>query len=177
VREQQSGKMGTFDARFIVPDLAADSLQLKTSSVIWSSQREPLKAAVGAAEHTNRKIVQSNPLVLGEEKVVPNITRVFRRSQNLFITFDVYDAAPDPADSRQRKVAVSMSLFDQKGVKAFEAGPVHAAALAGTRPNAVPVQLQVPLKGLASGRYTCQINVIDEVGRKFAFPRSAMVVQ
>jgi hypothetical protein len=39
------------------------------------------------------------------------------------------------------------------------------------------VQLLVPLKGLAPGRYMCQINVMDEVGRKFAFPRSAMVVQ
>ncbi len=43
VRENQSGKMGPFDSRFIVPDLAADSMLLKTSSVIWSSQREPLK--------------------------------------------------------------------------------------------------------------------------------------
>jgi hypothetical protein len=39
------------------------------------------------------------------------------------------------------------------------------------------VQLLVPLKTLAPGHYTCQINVIDEVGRKFAFPRAAMVVQ
>jgi hypothetical protein len=39
------------------------------------------------------------------------------------------------------------------------------------------VQLQVPLKGLAPGRYTCQLNVIDEVGRKFAFPRQALAVQ
>ena len=178
VREQQSGKMGTFDARFVVPDLAADSLQLKTSSVIWSSQKEPLKAAVGAAEKTAKKVVASNPLILGDEKVVPNITKVFRRSQNLMIAFDVYDAVPDPTDQQhQRKVAVTMSLFNQKGAKAFEAGPIYASALAGTRPNAVPVQIQVPLKGLAPGRYTCQLNVIDEVGRKFAFPRTAMVVQ
>ena len=176
VREAQSGKMGTFDARFVVPDLAADSMTLKTSSIIWSSQREPLKAAVGEAEKIKWKKVQSNPLVVGEEKVVPNITKVFRRSQNMYISFDVYDAAPDPADARARKVAVSMSLFNQKGAKAFEAGTLHATELAATRPNAVPVQLQVPLKDLAPGRYTCQINVVDEVGRKFAFPRTAMVV-
>jgi hypothetical protein len=169
--------MGTFDARFTIPDLAADSSMLKTSSVIWSSQREPIKAAVGAAEKANKKSVASNPLVIGDEKVVPSITKVFRRGQNLSVSFDVYDAAPDPADLRARKVAVSMSLIDQKGVKAFEAGPLQATALAATRPNTVPVQLQVPLKGLAPGRYICQINVIDEIGRKFAFPRTAMVVQ
>src|ERR1700678_2983280 len=38
VRENQSGKMGTFDARFVVPDLAADFMLLKTSSVVWSNQ-------------------------------------------------------------------------------------------------------------------------------------------
>jgi VWFA-related protein len=177
VRENQSGKMGTFDYKFVVPDLAADSMQLKTSSVVWSSQKESMKAAVGAAEKTDKKTVASNPLIFGDEKMVPNITKVFRRSQNLFIAFDVYDAAPDPANGSQRKVAVSLSLFNQKGVKAFEASPVEAAGLASTRPNAVPVQIQMPLKGLAPGRYTAQLNVMDEVGRKFSFPRQPIVVQ
>jgi len=177
VRENETGKMGTFDGRFIVPDLAADSALLKTSSVIWSNQREPLKAAVGAAERTARRELAANPLILGDEKIVPNVTRLFHRGQNMYVTFDVYDAAPDPADYRKRHVAVSMSLFNQKGMKAFEASPVEATELAVSRPNAVPVQLQVPLKGLAPGRYTCQIDVVDQVGRKFAFPRSLVIVQ
>lgn len=177
VRENLSGKMGTFDTRFVIPDLAANSIALKTSSVIWSSQREPLKAAVGAAEKTAKKIVAANPLVTGQEKVVPSVTKVFRRSQNLYVSFDVYDAAPDPATPRSRNVKVSLSLFNSKGLKAFEAGPVRATDLAPTRPEAVPVQLQVPLKELAPGRYTCQINVLDEIGRKFAFPRTNMVIR
>jgi VWFA-related protein len=177
VRENQSGKMGTFDARFIVPDLAADSTLLKTSSVIWSNQRQSIKTAVGAAEHVQRRTVAANPLIVGDEKIVPNITRLFRRSQNMYISFDVYDAVPDPKDSAKRHVEVSMSLFNEKGVKAFEAAPLEASQTVSTRPNAVPVQLQVPLKGLAPGRYVCQLNVMDEVGRKFAFPRANLVVQ
>ncbi len=177
VRENHSGKMGTFESRFVIPDLSADSTMLKTSSVIWSSQREPLKAAVGAAERTNRRITAANPLVVGDEKIVPNITRLFRRSQNMYISFDVYDAAPDPKDVQARRIGVSMSLFNEKGIKAFEATPLYATQPITTRPNAVPVQLQVPLKGLAPGRYTCQINVIDEVGRRFAFPRANLVIQ
>jgi hypothetical protein len=177
VRESQSGKMGTFDTKFTVPDLAADSMTLKTSSVVWSSQRELLKAAVGQAEQTSRKIAAANPLITGEEKVVPNITKVFHRAQNMTVTFDVYDAAPDPSNLTARKVAVTMSLFNQKGQKAFEAGPITATAVASTRPNAVPVNMQIPLKTLAPGHYVCQLNVVDEVGRKFAFPRQAVVVQ
>jgi hypothetical protein len=177
VREGQSGKMGTFDARFVVPDLSADSTLLKTSSIIWSSQREPLKAVVGAAEKLQKKAVAANPLIVGNEKIVPNVTKVFRRSQNLYISFDVYDAIPDPADGRTRRVTVGMSLFNQKGVKSFETTPVKVSELVATRPNAMPVQMQASLKGLAPGRYTCQINVVDEIGRKFAFPRAAIVVQ
>ena len=177
VRENQSGKMGTFDTRFVVPDLAADSMTLKTSSVIWSGQKDLLKAAVGAAEKANQKTVDADPMILGNEKIVPSITRVFRRSQNMYIAFDVYDAAPDPAQPANRRVAVTMSLFNQKGLKAFEAGPVTATEQVSTRPNATPVQLQVPLKTVPPGNYVCQLNVVDEVGRKFAFPRANLVVQ
>jgi len=177
VRENISGRMGTFTTRFTIPDLSADTSGLKLSTVVWSSQREHIKAAVGAAEHAARKDLGANPLIVGEEKMVPNITRVFRRSQNLFVMFDVYDARPDPADKQARKVKVSMSWFNANGAKAFEVGPLNATQLASTRPEAVPVQIQVPLKDLAAGRYTCQINVVDEVGRKFAFPRTNLVLQ
>jgi hypothetical protein len=177
VRENQSGKMGTFDTRFVVPDLAADSMTLKTSSVVWSSQRELLKSAVGAAEQTSRKMAAANPLISGDEKTLPNITKVFHRAQNMYVTFDVYDAVPDPDKPDARKVAVTLSLFNQKGQKAFEAGPVTATALSDTRPNAVPLNIQVPLKTLAPGHYVCQLNVIDQVGRKFTFHRANVVVQ
>ena len=84
---------------------------------------------------------------------------------------------PIPADTKARRVKVSMSLFNHKGAKAFEVGPLEATQLASTRPEAVPVQFQIPLKDLAPGRYTCQINVVDEVGRKFAFPRTPLVIR
>jgi len=176
VRENVTGKMGTFETRFTIPDLSADTSGLKMSSIIWSSQREALKAMVGVAEKMSKKEAAANPLIVGDEKVVPNITRVFRRRQNLSVSFDVYDARPDPASPQSRRVKVSMSLFNQKGAKAFEIGPLDATQLAGTRPEAVPVKFQVPLKDLAPGRYVCQINVVDEVGRKFAFPRAPLVL-
>jgi hypothetical protein len=144
--------------------------------VIWSSQREPLKAAVGVAEKVTKKEIDANPLIVGEEKLIPNITHVFRRSQNLYVSFDVYDAQPDPANLKTRRVKVSMSLFNQKGAKAFEIGSLDEKDLVETRPETIAVKIQVPLKDLAPGRYTCQINVIDEVGRKFAFPRAPLVV-
>ena len=38
------------------------------------------------------------------------------------------------------------------------------------------MKLQIPLKDIAPGAYTCQINVVDIIGRKFAFPRAELVI-
>jgi VWFA-related protein len=177
VRENITGKMGTFDTKFTVPDLSADTSGLKLSTIIWSNQREPVTAAVGTAERFSRKEVRANPLIVGDHKVVPNITHVFRRNQSLYVNFDVYDALPDPANTKNRRVKVTLSLFSKKGVKTFEVGPIEATQLAATRPEAVPVQIEIPLKDVTRGEYVCQINVVDEVGRKFAFPRASIIVQ
>ena len=175
VRENQSGKLGTFDTRFTIPDLASETTGLKLSSVIWSAQREPMKSAVGAAEKLNAKTAEANPMVVNGEKVIPSITRVFRRDQNLYVLFDVYDPAFDLAGQGPR-LAVSMSLY-KDSAKVFETSPLKLEQMAPTRPDAVPVQFMVPLKGLAPGRYICQVNVMDEIGRKFAFPRAPLVLQ
>ena len=177
VRENVSGKMGTYVRSFIIPDLSADTSGLKLSTVVYSNQREALKAAVGGAGPANKKDLAANPLIDGDQKIMPNITHLFRRRQNLYVTFDVYDAKPDPKDAKLRHVKVSMELFNKAGAKAFEVAPLEMTQLVDTRPDTVPVKLQIPLKDLAPGEYTCQINVVDEVGRKFAFPRTQLVIQ
>ena len=177
VRENLTGKMGTFETSFTVPDLAADTSGLKTSTVIWSSQREAVTAAVGSAERFNQRLLRANPLIVGNEKVIPNITHVFRRSQSLYVNFDVYDAQPDPANARARRVKVEMSLFNNDNVKTFEIGPIAATQVAQARPEAVPVQFQIPLQNIARGSYMAQINVVDEVGRKFTFQRAKLVIE
>jgi VWFA-related protein len=176
VRENITGKMGTFDTKFIVPDLSADTSGLKLSTVILSNQREPVSAVVGTAERFSQKEVRANPLIVGDSKVVPNINHVFRRNQSLYVNFDVYDALPDPANTKNRRVKVTLSLFNKKSVKTFEVGPIEATQLAATRPEAVPVQIEIPLKDVTRGEYVCQINVVDEVGRKFAFPRAPIII-
>lgn len=176
VRENVTGKIGTFETRFVVPDLAADTSELKLSTLVLSNQREPLSSAVGAAERISRKNQAANPLIDGDQKIMPNITHVFRRRQNLFVTFDVYDAHPDPKDRKLRRVKVSLSFFNEAGAKAFEVAPVEVTQTSLTRPDALPVKLQIPLKDIAPGAYTCQVNVVDVVGRKFAFPRAQLVI-
>jgi hypothetical protein len=41
----------------------------------------------------------------------------------------------------------------------------------------VAIELDVPLAGLKPGQYVCQLNVIDDAGGSFAFPRFAVLVK
>jgi len=41
----------------------------------------------------------------------------------------------------------------------------------------VPVQFQIPLKDIPPGEYISQITAVDEVSRRFAFPRARLVVR
>ena len=47
---------------------------------------------------------------------------------------------------------------------------------AAKRGQTLPIRFQAPLAQLPAGRYTCQINIVDETGRKFAFERTEIVV-
>jgi hypothetical protein len=171
-RENVSGKMGTFESRFVIPDQSADTAELKLSSVVFGSQRVQMGATVRPAD----KSASANPLVVDGKKMVPSVTRVFRRDQSMYVNFDVYDALPDPSNREARNIKVNLSLLDGKGATAFEMAPLNATQLAATRPEAVPVNFEIPLKDIAPGRYTCQLNVVDEAGGKSASPQTRVVV-
>lgn len=172
-RENLTGKMGTFETRFTVPDLTYEENGLRVSSVIWGSQRVELAQAVGMADK-EKKLQQANPLVYEGKKLIPSITRVFRKDQNIYIYCEVYDPAR-PDEEKPPVVTATVSFFDSQK-KVFESAPVRITQLHAEREGTLPVQFQVPAAKLAPGRYTCQLNMVDEVGRRFAFPRAPLVV-
>jgi VWFA-related protein len=171
-RENQSGKMGTFETRFTIPDLASGG-KLRLSSVVWSNQKEPVAAVVGSAGG-NKKLLAANPLVQGDQRIVPSITRVFRKDQTMYVYFEVYDPATDP-DRKIPSLTAQIDLL-AGGRKVYTSPPVRLSKLATTRPGVAPFAFQIPLAKLPPGQYVSQVNVIDETGRKFAFPRSELVL-
>ena len=173
VREDQTGKMGTFETRFSIPDVANEKDYLRMSSVVWANQREPLGAAIGTAEK-KKKLMRDHPLVRNGEKLVPSITKVFRSDQTLSVFFEIYNPGLEP-EGKRTSLAVDVSFF-RGDVKAFETGAVRPAAANSQGSRLLPVDFEIPLAGLESGRYICQLNVIDEAGRKFAFRRTPLVL-
>ena len=172
-RDNQSGKIGTFETSFAIPDQAAQQGWLPISSVVFSSQREPTAAVVAAAEN-KPGLWKLHPLIRDGKKLVPSVTRVFRRGQNLSVYFEVYDPALD--EHTGHPLVLANLAFYRGRRKVLESSPARAERLLTGRPATVPVEIEARLAELPPGRYVCQLNVIDQLGGKFAFARAPLVV-
>jgi VWFA-related protein len=161
VRENSSGQMGAYEASIVVPELHKSN-SVRVSSVVLSTQVQ--NNARGRAE---------NPLIKGGVELLPSLTHVVQRDQHLYFYYEVYDPSSDNGG-----VHVKTSLAFYRGkVKVLETPVVERTALDVTDRKATLFQFDVPAKDFKPGLYTCQINVIDESGGKFAFPRVAFYVR
>jgi VWFA-related protein len=172
VRENQTGRMGSFETDIAVPDLKTQPL--KMSSVVLASQIQPVK-----------KNANLNPLVRDGNEIIPNITHVFSATQHLFLYYEVYDptrpavtdATRGGAESKAGIRLLSNVAFFQGKAKTYESSLVELTELNAHERKAAVFQLDVPLASLKPGFYTCQVNVIDDAGGHFLFPRLALLIR
>ncbi len=167
VRENQTGRMGSFEADITLPDLK--KAPLKMSSIVLASQRTPSK--------------RDTPLVREGEEYLPNISHVFRNDQHLYLLYEVYDPTREKLPENHPKGAkaginlmTSLELI-QGSVKVYETPLIQARHINVDGRNAVSIGLDVPLSGLKPGSYIGQLNVVDDAGGSFAFPRFAVLVR
>jgi len=167
VRENQTGRMGSFEADITLPDMKKQPL--KMSSIVLASLRQPSK--------------KTSPLIREGEEYVPNISHVFRQDQHLYLLYEVYGPAREKLVEGQPKgtkgginLLSSLELM-QGATKVYETPLVQAKAINVEGRDAVAIELDVPLAGLKPGSYICQLNVIDDAGGSFAFPRFAVLVR
>lgn len=177
VRENQNGKLGSFETDVTVPDLR--KAPLKMSSIVLASQRTP----------ATPKKNNPNPLIRDGQELVPNITHVFSPDQHLYMQYEVYDPAKERREVdlqspkgeqkiQKNSVRVLTNVeFLQGSVKAYETPLVEAREINAPERKAAVFQLDVPLAQLRPGLYTCQVNVIDDAGGAFSFPRVAILVK
>jgi len=173
VRENESGHMGSFETDITLPDMR--KAPMKLSSIVLASMRMPAQKADSKG--------QTNPLVHDGQQYVPNISHVFRQGQHLYILYEVYSPAKvkpgaDAAKTMKGQISLISSLeLIQGSTKVFETPVVQATALNAAGRDAVAVQLDVPLEKLKPGTYIGQLNVVDDAGGSFAFPRFAVLVR
>jgi VWFA-related protein len=171
VRENQTGRMGSFETDIDVPDLKAQPL--KMSSVVLASQTQAAK-----------KGTNLNPLIRDGSEIIPSITHVFSATQHLLLYYEVYDpaqpAVTDAAKGGTSKPGIRLLTnvaFFQGKAKAYESSLVELSELNARERKAAVFQLDVPLTSLKPGFYTCQVNVIDDAGGHFLFPRLALLIR
>jgi VWFA-related protein len=181
VRENETGRMGSFETDLQVPDMK--KAPLKLSSIVLSSQRVPNTAKKGGP-------AGGSPMVRDGVEWIPNVPHVFRQDQHLYFLYEVYDAARQKTDSAAPAASPGLTRrptgavrvltsieFLSGGVKVYETPVVEANAINTPERGAVAFQFDVPLTQLKPGTYVVQVNVIDDAGGSFSFPRLAMRVQ
>ena len=172
VRENSTGRMGTFETDVRIPDLR--KVPLRMSTVVLSSQRVP---ATG-------KKTKFQPLISEQTELVPSVTHVFQQDQKLYLQYEVYDPAKAKAAENggekngHATVRVLTSIeFLQGDAKVYETKAVLAQEVTAPERKAVVFQMEIPLESLKPGFYMCQINVIDDVSGNYAFPRWPILVR
>ncbi|SNT07448.1 VWFA-related domain-containing protein [Granulicella rosea] len=166
VRENQTGQMGSFETDLNVPDLKKAAP--KMSSIVLASQRIP----------NNQKVPKGSavsPLVREGMELIPNIPHVFRQDQHLYFLYEVYDPAQQKSAGKSIRLLTSIE-FMTGGSKVFETPLIEATSLNTPDRDAVTFQFDVPLGALKPGNYICQVNMIDDAGGSFSFPRMALIV-
>ncbi len=169
-REDETGKMGTFEHTIVIPDLTTPTATLPISSVILSSQRTELSQAVFTAEK-DKKLLSLNPLFQDGKKLVPSVTRVFNKGQQMYVYLEAYE----PAAATTQPLVASVAFYAGKS-KAFQTDPLEVSSGLNDKSKAVPLRFALPLANMKPGRYTCQVNVFDPTNQKFVIWRAPVTL-
>jgi VWFA-related protein len=161
-RDAETGRIGTYMTKFTIPNLNKVEKRIPISSVVLSSQRVDLRDALFTAGKDKEQI--SNPLVQDGVKLIPSVTRVFSRTRDLYVYLQAYQIAAETAQPM-----VAYVTFYRGQVKAFETPPMPVSEALKNRLKTIPMKLSIPLAKLPTGKYDCQVTVLDPKGQRAAF--------
>jgi VWFA-related protein len=159
VRENVTGKIGTFEAEFTVPDMR--KAPLKLSSIVLATQSRPATKTGG-------------PLVVGKSELIPSMSHVFSDQQPLTLLYEIYDAAKNGKakgkDGAGPRV-LTYAQFFRGDRRVYQTPVLELRAVTHADRGALSAELHVPAAQLRAGWYTCQVTAVDDVAGTFGFVR------
>jgi VWFA-related protein len=187
VRDNGTGKLGSFEQPLAVPTL--DGKKLDISSIVLGNKLVDMDSTAGGVEHQGmmRRFQQSDfgndPLQVGNKKIIPSIGNVFLNRQTVYVYFQVYGAAVS-VDTKKPSLETSFLLLKDE-TKIMETKPEAIKEWAKEKKGKETVEkkgvatvaISLPLKGLAKGIYSLQVHVRDAVGEANLFQRVPVVIQ
>src|SRR6202020_1710138 len=143
----ETGRIGTYQMAFTIPNLNKEDKRVSISSVVLGSQRVPLSDSI---YNVKQKIdaEAANPLVSDGQELIPSVTRVFSKSRDLYVFLQAYERG---ATSTQPLVA--FVTFYRGESKVLETAPLPVTDGLEARSKAVPLRFSLPLESLPAGRY------------------------
>jgi VWFA-related protein len=165
-RENESGRIGTFEQKISLPPPQLDRLQV--SSLLLSSQVQAVQNAAKIKTQALAKDakLKSSPLDVGGERIMPSVTRVFTGDQTLYVFFQAY--APQKADANSLRAGL---VFFRNGQRLSDT-PMVAPTEYDEKSRTASFRLSLPLSALSAGRYTVQAIVVDAGTAYAAFARN-----
>jgi len=167
-RDNETGRIGTYQANFAIPNLNRETVRVPISSVVLGSQRVPMANAIYSVKKAAENV---NPLVFDGQKLMPSVTRVFSRSRDLYVFLQAYERIEEKAEP-----LVAFVTFYRGDAKALETAPLAMTGDVDPKTKAMPLRFSVPLEGLAVGRYDCQVTVLEPGAAKATFWRAPIVI-
>lgn len=165
-RDAETGRIGTYETAFVIPNLNKETRSVPISSVVLGTQRVELKDALYNAVKAKESEAAVNPLVQNGQKLIPSVTRVFMSNRSLYVYLQAYNAQP----------VLAVVAFYQDREKVFETAPVEVLEGLDDRLKTVPLSFEIPLNKLPPGKYDCQVTVLDPTGQRAAFWQAPVVV-
>ncbi len=172
-RDDETGRIGTYETTFVIPNLNKEEKRIRISSVVLSSQRVDLKDSLYDAEKAKNlaKETAVNPLVQNEKKLIPSVTRVFSKSRDVYVYLQAYE----PDATTPYSLVAFVSVFQaQKNV--FQTKPTLITPTATTELRTMPLAFSLRLGELPPGKYDCQVTVLDPTVQKAVFWRAPIML-
>jgi VWFA-related protein len=193
-RDDETGRIGTFQTTFVIPNLNKETKRVPISSVVLSGERAHMTEAIYNASKGKEqaKEIAADPLIQNGSKLIPSVTRVFSKGRSLFVYLQAYEApitaAAAPAVTPVAAVGpaapvapktqplIAFVSFYRGQSKVYETQPLEVSPLPNTRLQIAPMNFTVDLSSLAPGKYDCQVTVLDPGGGKGAFWKAQIMV-
>ncbi len=169
-RENETGRIGTFEQELVLPPPQAERLEL--SSLLLSSQLEAAGRNSKPGKEVEKKALaqdaklKASPLEVGGERIIPSVTRVFTTQQKLYVFFQAY--VPPKSEGAALRAGL---VFFHNGERTNET-PLVAPAEVDAKTRTAAFRISLPLEKLTPGRYTVQAVVVEAGGEQAAFARA-----
>jgi len=174
-REDETGKIGTFEQPLLVQPPPADRIAL--SSVLLSSQLVPVEknSEVQTKAQGARAKMTASPLEVNGARIVPSVTRFFDQQQTLYVFFQAYYPGKEKSESFDPNNLRGGLIFFRNGFQ-INASPLLPPTAIDARSHTASYRISLPLAKLPTGRYTVQAIVIAPGTQHSAFGRAYLAL-